>query len=72
MADKMDIDLEDVANYPKAVLELYEEKQKYDSYIKRKEQKIKKIEDTFHTYVEKRILTTAELRKKHGLRVVED
>lgn len=65
----MDIDLEDVSSYPKAVMELYQEKKKYDSYLKRKEDKIKKIENNFHKFVEKRIMDTAELRKKRGLRV---
>ena len=34
------MDLDDVENYPKAVFEMYVEKQKYDVYIKRKEDKI--------------------------------
>jgi len=29
----MDIDLDDVDSYPKAVMDLYIEKKKYDSYI---------------------------------------
>jgi hypothetical protein len=32
---------------------------------------MKKIEDNFHKFVEKRILDTAEYRKKRGLKVVE-
>jgi hypothetical protein len=30
---------------------------------------MKKIEDNFHKFVEKRIIDTAELRRKKGLRV---
>lgn len=30
---------------------------------------MKKVEDTFHKFVEKRIIDTAELRRKRGLRV---
>ena len=70
-ADKMDLDLDDITSYPKAVLELYQEKQKHDAYIKRKEDKIKKVEDNFHKFVEKRIVDTHELRKSRGLKVVE-
>jgi hypothetical protein len=71
LADKMDLDLEDVSSYPRSVMELYEEKKKLDSYRKRKEDKMKKVENSFHKYVEKRVLDTAELRRKRGLRVVE-
>ena len=71
LVDKMDIDLDDIGSYPKAVLELYKEKQKYDAYVKKKEDKIKRVEDNFHKFVEKRIIDTAELRKKRGLKVVE-
>lgn len=52
------------------MLELYQEKKKHDAYLKRKENKIKTIEENFHKFVEKRIVDTAEMRKKRGLRVV--
>jgi hypothetical protein len=39
--------------------------------LKRKEDKIKKVEDSFHKFVEKRIMDTAEFRKGRGLRVEE-
>lgn len=68
LAEKMDIDLDDISQYPKQVFELYQEKKKYDAYTKRKEQKIKKIEDNFHTFVEKRIGDLAEMRRARGLR----
>jgi hypothetical protein len=50
-------------------MEMYQEKKKQDAYLKRKEDKMKKIEDNFHKFVEKRIIDTAEMRKKRGLRV---
>eukprot|EP00347_Sterkiella_histriomuscorum_P009048 403342726 len=70
LADMMDIDLDDISQYPKAVLELYKEKKKHDAYTKQKESKIKTIEQNFHKFVEKRIVDTAEYRKKRGLRVI--
>ena len=39
-SDKMDIDLEDVQSYPKAVFEFYVEQKKYEAHIKKKEEKI--------------------------------
>jgi hypothetical protein len=33
---------------------------------------MKKIEDSFHKFVEKRIIDTAELRRKRGLKVAAD
>lgn len=69
LSQKMDIDLEDITNYPPSVMEMYQEKKKQDAYLKRKEEKMKKIEDNFHKFVEKRIIDTAELRRKRGLRV---
>lgn len=69
LSGKMDMDLDDVSQYPPSVLEMYQEKKKQDAYLKRKEEKIKKIEDNFHKFVEKRIMDTAEMRKKRGLRV---
>lgn len=65
----MDIDLDDISQYPKQVFELYKEKKKYDAYTKKKDEKIKKIENNFHTFVEKRIGDLAEMRKARGLRV---
>lgn len=70
LAEMMDIDLDDIISYPKAVLELYQEKKKHEAYVKRKENKIKTIEENFHKFVEKRIVDTAEMRRKRGLRVV--
>lgn len=32
---------------------------------------MKKIENNFHKFVEKRIIDTAELRRKRGLKVIE-
>lgn len=71
LAEKMDLDLDDVSQYPPSMLDLYEEKKKVDAYKEKKADKIKKVEDNFHKYVEKRVLDTAEFRKKRGLRVVD-
>lgn len=46
----MNLDLDDVENYPKAVFELYKEKQAYDIHIERKEGKIKETEDKFKQF----------------------
>jgi hypothetical protein len=69
LTQKMDMDLEDITNYPPSILEMYQQKKKQDAYLKRKEEKMLKIEDNFHKFVEKRIIDTAELRRKRGLRV---
>ena len=45
LSERLGMDLDDVENYPKNVQELYIEKKKYDSHIKRKEENIKKSED---------------------------
>jgi len=72
IVEKMDIDLEDVESYPKAVFELYLEKKKYDSHIKRKEERMTQIEQRYHDISEKRIVeSVAEKRRKRGLRVLE-
>ena len=71
LSQKMDIDLEDITSYPPSVMELYQEKKKQDAFLKRKEEKMKKIEDNFHKFVEKRIIDTAEMRKSRGLRIVQ-
>jgi hypothetical protein len=68
-ASRFSIDFDDISSYPRAVFELYQEKKKKDAFLKRKEEKIKKIEDNFHKFIEKRIIDTAELRQKRGLRV---
>ena len=69
LTQKMDMDLEDITNYPPSILEMYQQKKNQDAYLKRKEEKMLKIEDNFHKFVEKRIIDTAELRRKRGLRV---
>jgi hypothetical protein len=72
LVNKMDIDLEDISSYPPSVMEIYQEKKKQDAFLKRKEEKIKKVEDNFHKFVEKRIIDTAEMRRARGLRVGGD
>ena len=44
-SDRLDIDLDDVSSYPPSVYQEYLEKQKYDGYISRKEEKIDKVAD---------------------------
>lgn len=69
LSEKLDMDLDDISSYPAAVLEIYQEKKKQEAYQSRKEEKIKKVEDNFHKFVEKRIMDTADLRRQRGLRV---
>jgi hypothetical protein len=45
--EKLDIDLDDISKYPKAALDLYREKKKYDAHIEVKEQKIERVEESF-------------------------
>ena len=52
LESRMDIDLEDVSAYPPSVMAVYIEKKKYDNYIKRKDEKIDKVSDEFHEYLE--------------------
>ena len=68
LSEKMDLKLDDVENYPKAVFEYYKEKKAYDAHIKRKEQKIAKTEDNFHNFAAKRISKLKEAREARGLR----
>ena len=59
IAEKFDIDLDDVESYPESVFEYYLEKKQYDAHIERKEEKIKKVEDTFHKFANKRVADLA-------------
>jgi len=68
----MGIDLTDISKYPRSVMDAYQEKKKYDAYIEKKTEKITGVEDNFHKFVNKRIVDTAELRKKRGLRIREE
>ena len=65
----MDIDLDDISQYPPSVYDLYVEKKKYDAHIKRKDEKITKVEDQFHDFLEKRASDTMKKREKRGLQV---
>ena len=67
--DKLDINLDDIDSYPPTIFQEYLEKQKYDNYIKRKDEKIEQVSDRFHEYLEKRADHTIERRKKRGLQV---
>tara|TARA_B110000503_G_C6894859_1_gene308292 strand:+ start:406 stop:582 length:177 start_codon:yes stop_codon:yes gene_type:complete len=44
-SERLDIDLDDVSSYPPSIYQEYLEKQKYDGYISRKEEKIDKVAD---------------------------
>ena len=59
LADAFDIDLEDVESYPASVFEEYVEKKKKEGTLKRKEEQIKKVEDRFHKFAEKRVTNLA-------------
>ena len=68
LSEKMDLKLDDVENYPKAVFEYYKEKKAYDAHIKRKEQKIAKTEDNFHKFASTRISKLRVAREARGLK----
>ena len=69
IAEKFDIDLDDVESYPESVFEYYLEKKQYDAHIKRKDDDIKKVEDRFHQKIEARAIQVARKRKERGLKV---
>lgn len=69
LSDIMDIDLDDIESYPKAVFEYYKENKLYKEHIKRKEEKIKKVEDSFHKFANTRMVDVAKARKRRGLEV---
>ena len=60
LADRFDIDLDDVESYPASVFEEYVEKKKLDVQLKRKEEQIKKVENRFHKFAEKRVVSLAQ------------
>ena len=51
-AEYMNLNLEDISSYPPSLYHEIQEKKKYDSYIKRKDEKIKVTEDDFHEFLE--------------------
>lgn len=59
LADRFDIDLDDVESYPASVFEEYVDKKKEEGRLKRKEEEIKKVEDRFHKFAEKRVVNLA-------------
>ena len=67
LADRFDIDLDDVESYPASVFDDYVEAKKKEAELKRKEEKIKKVENEFHKYAEKRVLSLAQQRRNRGL-----
>ena len=58
----LDMDLDDVENYPPSVYAEYLEKQKYDRYIKRKDEKIDNRIEFFHEYLKERAEDTQRTR----------
>ena len=50
----MQLDLDNIEDYSPAVMEAYVEKKKHETYVKRKDEKIDKVSDEFHVYLEKR------------------
>ena len=63
----MELDLDNIQDYSPAVMEAYVEKQKHNTYVKRKDDKIDKVSDEFHVYLEKKAQYTIETREKKGL-----
>ena len=69
MADIMDIDLDDIESYPRPVFEYYKEQKLNKEHLKRKDEKIKKVEDAFHKFANTRVVDVAKARKRRGLSV---
>jgi len=69
LAERFDIDLEDVESYPASVFEEYIEKKKKESTLKVKEENIKQAESRFHKYAEKRVNNLAQQRRNRGLNI---
>ena len=69
MSDTLDLELDDIENYPRPVFEYYKEHKLYKEHLERKDQKIKKVEDHFHKFAEKRVMDVAKARKKCCLKV---
>ena len=55
MADRFDIDLDDVESYPPSVFEDYVEKKQKEEQLKRKDENIKKVEERFHKMAGERV-----------------
>ena len=54
------------------IFDLYLEKKKYDSHIKKKGDRINQIDQSYHELTERRVVEfVAEKRRKRGLRVIE-
>ena len=69
IADRFDIDFDDVESYPAAVFEEYVEQKKIEAQLKVKEEQIKKVESRFHKYAEKRVSNLAQKRRNRGLSI---
>ena len=69
LAERFDIDLDDVESFPASIFEEYVEKKKLEAHLKAKDEKIKKVENQFHKYAEKRVTNLAQQRRNRGLDV---
>ena len=69
LAERFDIDLDDVESFPASIFEEYVEKKKLKAHLKAKDEKIKKVENQFHKYAEKRVTNLAQQRRNRGLDV---
>ena len=69
LSDAFDLDLDDIESYPRPVFEYYKDHKLYKEHVKRKEEKITQVENSFHKFAEKRVVDLAKARKKRGLNV---
>ena len=69
LSERFGIDMDDVESFPAAIFEEYVEKKKLEAHLKAKDEKIKKVENQFHKYAEKRVTNLAQQRRNRGLDV---
>lgn len=59
LAERFDLDLDDVESYPPSIFEAYVEKKKETERLERKDEQIKKVEERFHRMAEERVVKLA-------------
>ena len=59
LADRFDIDLDDIESYPASVFDEHVKKKREETQLKIKDDQIKKVESRFHKYAEKRVVSLA-------------
>ena len=69
LADRFDIDLDDIESYPAAVFDEHVKKKRLENQLKIKEDQIKKVESRFHKYAETRVKDLAQRRRNRGLAI---